>query len=171
MKLTAQKYISPSLNQGSFDNVIIRDVSITHKRFEKFLSIGFEMYYMKNEIKVLLDYAEMMFKGMEDDIVSSNQTTLMSIPNPDYDSQLEGSEERITVTMFGYLESNNGVMPSDFTIVDYGYPTYEKVMGYFNGGTLDNPEITITEPLAIGFILNKLIMNEEPVGNQFTITE
>jgi hypothetical protein len=171
MKLTTQKYESPLENQGSFDNVIIQDVAITHRRLDKFLSIRFEMSCIKNNKKVIICIKEMMFIGMEDDIVSSNQTTLMSIPNPDYDSQLEGSEERITVPMFGYLESNNGVMPSDFTIVDYGYPTYEKVMGYFNGGTLDNPEITITEPLAIGFILNKLIMNEEPVGNQFTITE
>jgi hypothetical protein len=169
MKLIAPIYNSPSPLQGSFENVTIEDVSITHKREDKYLAIGFEMSYVKNGQKVVLDIKEMGFLGMENDIVSSNRTTTFSIPNPDYDPQIEGSEKRITVPLFAYLMANNGVMPSDYVMVDYGYPTYEKVMPYFEGGTLESPEINITAPLAIGFLMNNLIMNGEAVVNQFTI--
>jgi hypothetical protein len=167
MKLQSQFYISPNATQGEFKNVTIEDVCITHKRNEKYLSITFEMAYLKNSQKVVLDTVTMGFLGMEGDEVSSNRTTTMSIPNANYDVNIEGSEERITVPLFAYLMANNGVMPSDYVMVDYGYPTYEKVMQYFEGGTLENPEINITAPLAIGFLLTNLIMNGEPVGNQF----
>jgi hypothetical protein len=170
MKLTTQTYVSPLVNQGTFENVIIQDVSLTHKRLEKYISIGFEMSYIKNGQKVVLDTKEMGFLGMEKDEVTSNRTTTFSIPNPDYDTQVEGSEERITVPLFDYLMKHQGVMPADYVMVDYGYPTYEKVMQYFEGGTLENPEITISAPLAIGFLLTNLIMNGEPVGNQFKMT-
>jgi hypothetical protein len=169
MKLQAQTYVSPLLNQGTFANVSIEDVCLTHKRNEKYISITFEMSYLKNGQKVVLDTKEMGFLGMENEVVSSNRTTTMSIPNPDYDAQIEASEERITVPLFTYLTANNGVMPQDYEIVDFGWPTYEKVMQYFEGGTLENPEITISAPLAIGFLMNNLVMNGEAVGVQFTI--
>lgn len=169
MKLQAQTYVSPLLNQGAFENVIIEDVCLTHKRHDNYIAIGFEMSYVKNGQKVVLDTKEMGFLGLENDVISSNRTTTMSIPNPDYDAQIEGSEERITVPLFAYLTANNGVMPEDYEMVDYGYPTYEKVMQYFEGGTLENPEITISDPLAIGFLMNNLVMNGEAVGVQFTM--
>lgn len=169
MKLIAQSYLSPKPNQGAFTNVTIEDVCLTHKRNEKYISIAFEMAYLKNNQKIILDTVVMGFQGMENDEVSSNRTTTFSVPNPDYDSQIEGSQERITLPLFAYLMDNNGVMPTDYVMVDYGYPTYEKVMRYFEGGTLESPEINITEPLAIGFLMNNLIMNGEAVGNQFTI--
>jgi hypothetical protein len=167
MKLHAAIYTSPLLNQGTFENVIIQDVSLTHKRLEKYISIGFEMSYVKNGQKVVLDVKEMGFLGMDNDEVNSNRTTTFSIPNSDYDSKIENSEERITVPLFEYLMKHKGVMPADYVMVDYGYPTYEKVMQYFEGGTLESPEINIKAPLAIGFLLTNLIMNGEPVGNQF----
>ncbi|MFV8370879.1 hypothetical protein [Flavobacterium sp. LB2P74] len=169
MKLRAINYVSPLLNQGTFANVTIEDVCLTHKRNEKYISISFEMSYLKNDQKVVLDTVAMGFQGMENDEVSSNRTTTFSIPNPDYDSQIEDSQERITVPLFAYLMAHNGIMPADYVMVDYGYPTYEKVMQYFEGGTLESPEINITAPLAIGFLMNNLIMNGEAVGNQFTI--
>ncbi len=169
MKLQAQTYVSPLLNQGAFENVTIEDVCLTHKRQDNYVAIGFEMSCVKNGQKVVLDTKEMGFLGMENDVVSSNRTTTMSIPNPDYDAQVNGLEQRITVPLFAYLMANNGVMPQDYEIVDYGYPTYEKVMQYFEGGTLNNPEITISAPLAIGFLMNNLVMNGEAVGVQFTM--
>jgi hypothetical protein len=65
--------------------------------------------------------------------------------------------------------ANNGVMPQDYEMVDFGWPTYEKVMQYFEGGTLESPEITPSAPLAIGFLMNNLVMNGEAVGAQFTM--
>jgi hypothetical protein len=167
MKLTAQKYTSPLPNQGTFENVTIQDVAICHKRFDKYLSIEFEMSYENNNNKVILASVIMGFFGMEGDNFSSNRTTTISIPNPDYDSNIEGSESRITVPMFDYIMQHG--MPTDYVVVDYGYPTYEKVMQYFSGGTLSSPEISITNPLAIGFILTNLVINGEIAGNQFLV--
>ena len=169
MKLKSEKYESPLVNQGTFTNVTIEDVCLIHKRSEKYIAITFEMSYLKNDQKVILDTISMGFLGMENEEVSSNRTTTFSIPNPDYDVQIEGSEERVTVPLFTYLMDNNGIMPVDYVMVDYGYPTYEKVMQYFEGGTLANPEIHITDPLAVGFLMNNLVMNGEAVGTQFTI--
>lgn len=171
MKLESEKYVSPNLKQGILENVIIEDISVTHVRHQKYLSIAFEMYCIKNGEKVVLDTKVMGFLGMENDELSSNRTTTFSVPNLDYDSQIEGSQKRITVPLFAYLMAHNGVMPTDYVMVDYGYPTYEKVMQYFEGGTLESPEINITAPLAIGFLMNNLIMNGEAVGNQFTLVE
>jgi hypothetical protein len=168
MKLTAATYVSPNTNQGTFNDVTIIDSCLTHKREEKYLAITFEMSYIKNGIKHVLANETMGFLGMEADEVSSNKTTTFSILNPDYDLAITESQERITVSMFDYLIENEGVMPDDYQMVDYGFPTYEKVMMYFTGGTLDSPEIHITDPLAIGFLLNSLIINGEAVGNQFT---
>jgi hypothetical protein len=169
MKLIAQTYVSPKANQGTFNNVQIIDSALTHKRDDKYLSITFEMFFLKNDKKVVLDTVTMGFLGMENDVVSSNRTTIMSIPNPDYDVTFEGSQERVVVPLFAYLMENSGVMPTDYQIVDFGFPTYEKVMKYFTGGTLDAPEIFITDPLAIGFLMNNLVINGEAVGNQFAM--
>lgn len=169
MKLQSQTYVSPKLEQGTFTNVYIEDVSMTHKRNDKYISIGFEMYFIKNGQRVVLDTKEIAFQGMEDDLVSTNRTTTVSIHNPDYDAQVEGSLERNIVPLFAYLAAHNGVMPADYLMVDYGYPTYEKVMQYFEGGTLESPEINITSPLAVGFLLGTLVMNGEVIGNQFTL--
>lgn len=55
MKLTAETYVSPLANQGTFENVIIQDLSLTNKRLEKYISIGFEMSYINNGKKIILD--------------------------------------------------------------------------------------------------------------------
>lgn len=172
MKLLAKNYNSPLATQGTFQDVFIEDVCITHKRIEKYLSITFQMYFIKNNQRINLCETTLAFLGMENDEVSTNQTTFVSIPNANYDVANIESTEKITVPLFG----SNGNFTFDvtaipFEVVDFGYPTYEKVMSYFNGGTLFSPEILISEPLAIGFLMNKLIMNGEPVGVQFKLEE
>lgn len=170
MKLTANIYNSPNPLQGKFENVIIEDTCVVHKRLEKYLCITFEMYYIKDSQRVTLAKTDVSFLGLEGEENSSNRTTIVSIPNPDYES---GSDEpeRIDISLFDYVESHNGEFPEDYIIIDYGYPTYEKVMEYFQGGTLTDPEITISDPLAVGFLMNCLIMNGEPVVNQFELTQ
>lgn len=173
MRLEATSYTSPNPTQGTFSNVFIEDVSIIHKRNEKYLAIGFEMFYMNGEQRISLGETTLGFLGMENDEVSTNQTTLVSIDNPDYNPEdLENPEntEKITVPLFGSAgEYTFDAANIPFEIVDFGYPTYEKVMHYFTGGDLESPEIVITEPLAIGFLTSKLIINGEPVGAQFTL--
>lgn len=170
MKLLAENYNSPIATQGTFNNVFIEDVCITHKRLEKYLSITFQMYCVKNAQRIVLAETTLAFLGMENDEVSTNQTTFVSIPNVNYDSENPESSERVTVPLFG-ADGNFtfDVATIPFEVVDFGYPTYEKVMSYFDGGTLESPEILISEPLAIGFLMNKLIMNGEPVGVQFNL--
>jgi hypothetical protein len=168
MKLKSENYTSPNPQQGEFKNVFIEDTVITHKRHEKYLSIQFDMYYLKGTEKIILDTKTLGFLGTEDDEVSSNETTIVSVLNPEYNPEIEGSEETITVPLFDPKGGFNIDPTKPFSVVDYGFPTYEKVLSFFQGGTFENPEITITEQLAIGFILSKLIMNGEPVGKQFT---
>lgn len=128
------------------------------------------MSYFKNNQKVVLDTVAMGFLGMENDLVSTNKTTLVSIDNPDYDAQNPESKEKIIVALFDSLGNFTfDVTTIPFEVVDFGYPTYEKVMQYFSGGTLESPEINLTSPLAVGFLMNNLIMNGEAVGNQFTL--
>jgi len=169
MKLISANYESPRLDQGTFLNVIIQDSAIIHQRLNKYLAIDFEVSYLKKEQKVVLETIKMEFYGMESDEHSSNRRTTFSIPNPDYDAEIEGSEERTILPMFTYLMENAGVMPADYQMEDFGFPTYEKVMQYFNGGTLENPELTISEPLAIGFLMSTLKFNNEAVAVQFTM--
>ena len=166
MKLKASIYIHPKLDRGTYTDVFIEDVSLIHKRQQKYIAIGFEMYYFVDGDKVVLGTKEMGFIGMEGDDNSTNRTTTFSIANPDYDAEIEGSQEKLVLPLFDYI-TEYGEMPVDYTIVDYGYPTYEKVMMYFEGGTLENPEINITDPLAVGFLLNNLDINNEMVGKLF----
>jgi hypothetical protein len=169
MKLICENYVSPNAKQGTFKNVQIIDSCLTHKRDEKYLAITFEMAYFHNGIKQILATETMGFLGMEADEINSNRTTTISIPNPEFDVDVEGSQERIKVGFFDYLQKNAGVIPADYFVVDYGFPTYEKVMAYFSGGTLEAPEVFITEALAIGFLMNNLVVNGEVVGTQFTM--
>jgi hypothetical protein len=192
MKLFTENYVSPIPTQGAFENVSIEETSIIHKGKENFLSIQFDMTYLKNDKKVLLASKTMQFWGMENDANSSNKTTLVRVDNPNFDPNenyiteepnpdwFEGSDlpetitfdntppQRIIIPLFKPDGSYN-VTSMDFEIVDYGFPTYEKALQMFEGGSFEQPEIIITEPLAIGFVLNKLFMNGEPVGNQFEL--
>ncbi|MFV5697749.1 hypothetical protein ACM55H_05215 [Flavobacterium sp. ZT3R17] len=171
MKLAAQKYISPLAIQGSFSNVVVEDVKLTHKRFDKYLAITYEMSYLRDGQRIVLDTKDLAFLGMNDSDVNSNRTATFSIPNPDYNSEIEGSEERITVPMIAYLQQHLGAFPEDFVMVDWGYPTYEDAVTYFIGGTLEVQEVQISQAFAKMWFLNTFIINGELIGNQFTFEE
>ena len=81
-----------------------------------------------------------------------------------------------TVTEKGLNETLVGVnvyLPeySKGTVTDFGYPEYDYVKVLFDGGSIDNPEIHLTDnplrEIAKGFILNKLSFEGEPIGKQF----
>jgi len=170
MKLKALSYKSPDPTKGTFKDVFIEDVSIMHKRNEKYLAIGFEMFYLNGTERVSLGETTMGFLGMENDAVSSNQTTFVSIANPNYDSLDPESKIKSIVPLFDSIGGYTfDVTTIPFEVVDFGWPTYEKVMNYFTGGTLASPEIVITEPLAVGFLTSKLVINGEVVGAQFLL--
>ena len=171
MKLTAQTYTSPNLLQGTFENVVIEDIKLTHKKLDKYLAITYEMSYQKNGKKIILDTKDMAFLGMNDDAVNSNQTATFSIPNPDYNAEVEGSELRITVPMIAYLQQHLGVFPADFVMVNWGYPTFEDAVTYFIGGNLQVQEVQINNDFAKMWFLNTFEINGELVGNQFQFEE
>lgn len=153
MKLTVQNYVHPNPSFGTFQNVIVQDVCVTHKRLEKYLSIIFEMSYLKDGLKVVLGTGALSFLGMNDDEVNSNQTAYVEVNGQ-------------TVPLLQWLAENNGEL-GNAVITDFGYPTYEDALTYFQGGNFEAPEIIITNPIAQGFLLSKLIINNESVGIQF----
>lgn len=97
----------------------------------------------------------------------------MEIPNPDYISPTivvpnpDYVSEKSVVPLLDYLYSHQGVMPAEYEVVDWGYPTYENVMGYFSGGTLTNPELHITDPFAKEWLKNNMQMKGEFIKEQF----
>lgn len=186
MKLipTTGNYISPLPNQGTFQNVAIEDREIIIRRSENFLSIKFVMFYHKDGKEVIIGTKTIEFKGLENDYAgSTNQTTFFKYPNPHFDPNFVEDENSTpddskktyewieNVPLMDYLTENLGVMPEGSVITEYGYPTYEAVLNYFEGGTLQSPEIHISDPLAVGFLLNKLTINGEVVGKQFQISQ
>lgn len=168
MKFFAETYNSPKPNQGRFDNVFVEDTCIIHKRNEKYLNVEFEMYYNNSGKRVVLDKISMVFFGASGDLNSSNKTTLVKVNNPDHNPEDESSDEFLIKPFFTENDDLNLDPDEFFEIVDYGYPTYEKVLQMFQGGDFENPEIQISDPFAIEFIMNKLLINGEYIKQQFS---
>ncbi|MDN3595324.1 hypothetical protein [Zunongwangia endophytica] len=173
-------YNSPMAVQGKFENVFIEDREITIKRNENFLSVKFVMFYLKDEKEIILGSKTMEFCGLENDYANStNIASIFKYPNPDYDPNFDIAESKSdedykktiewieNVKLMEYLALNNNKLPYGAIITEYGYPTFEVVLQYFEGGTLDDPEVQINNEFAQGFLLNKLSINGEIVGDQF----
>jgi hypothetical protein len=94
---------------------------------------------------------------------------LIEIDNPDYDAEVEAVKRRVTISMLDYLHENEGVMPEDFEVIDWGYPTYEDAIGYFSGGTIESPELFLTNTFAQQWCLVNIIMKNKSIsdGNSF----
>lgn len=171
MKLSAQSYTSTNPLQGTFENVIVEDIKITHKKLDKYLAITFEMSYLNNGEKVVLDTKDMAFLGMNGDQDTTNVTATFSIPNPDYNAAIEGSEQRMIVPMIAYLQQHQGIFPEDFVMVNWGFPTFEDAITYFIGGNLEVQNISISNTFAAQWFLNTFEINGEKIGAQFTFDE
>jgi hypothetical protein len=187
MKLVTKEstYKSPKLGQGYFNNVFIEDVSTKIIRKSNTLEIVFAMFSKDNGITSELNRTSMIFKGLESEIPTgktTNQPSIVQVENPDYEVGYEIKEEdtdevikKKTTPSFRYnmiewLTQNKGEL-NNATVIDFGYPTFEKAIEFFNGGDLKNPELTLSDQISIGFLLSKLIINGEPAGNQFTYSE
>lgn len=155
MKLISPHYINPNPLFASPNNVEIVETRVVHKWRDKYLSIDFEMRYFIDDVKYIIGTGNMAFS--ED----SNETMYVQV-------EIEGVVE--TIKLMDWLSQNNGELGSAI-IVEYGKPSYNDVHTYFSGGDFDNPEITLSNPIAQGFLLNKLIMNGQIVGQQFSFIE
>jgi hypothetical protein len=94
---------------------------------------------------------------------------IIEIDNPNYDEEVEAVGHRVVVPMLQYLYEHAGSMPDDYEVVDWGYPTYEDATGYFSGGTIEGPELFLTNPFARQWLLINIEMKDKSIsdGNSF----
>ncbi len=168
MKLFVPTYNSPIKNQGTFLDVFVEETQIKFKRNEKYFAVTFEMFTQKEgEDRNVLAVNILAFQGMNADANNSNRTALARVKNPDVLPEEIGSEkEFMNVPLLPLLETNKGNLPTEATISDYGHPTFEDALNYFNGGTLDAPELTLENDFAKQWILNTLLMNGQTLASQ-----
>ncbi len=171
MKLQAANYTSPIATEGTFNNVFVEEKSIYIEKAKKYMSIEFEMYYFKDEEKIELDTRKIAFYGMAGDSVTSNKLAVISVPNEDYDSEVEDSPLMVNVPLLQYLYTHDGVLPEVYDVVDWGYPNFQDALLYFNGGDRNNPEIEVVNPFAKEWIKHNIIIKGEQIGNQFEFVD
>ncbi len=182
MKLHATTYTSPINTEGTFSDVYIEDSIVSIQKTKKYLSVTFEMYYFKNEQKIVLDERTLGFYGGPGDSETSKKAAVISIHNPitePYEEQIQDPETlefttvtiippaTIQVSLLQYLADNNGVLPEFYEVVDFGYPDFNTALQFFNGGDRNNLDISIPSPFAKLWLKNTLVMKNENVGAQF----
>ncbi len=132
MKLQCVKYTSPIDTEGVFENVFIEDTRYEMKRKDNHFSITFEMYYFKDDKRIILDTANLAFLGMNSDSINSNKTTIISIPNPNYESLVAAIPTTINLINRDYKpqyieEPNPDYNPEDSTspaVIEVSNPEY-----------------------------------------------
>jgi hypothetical protein len=157
MKLQAQTYVSPNPKEGTFNNVIIEDTAFKIIRNQSYFKINFEMY-LEDKPEVVLETAFLAFQGMDADEINSNRKATFK-----FNDDTEGQEPR------GLIEwvTENQAYPTNFTMVDWGYPTYQQALNYLTGGTFASPEIHPVDEFVKNWILNSVQMKGELIGVQF----
>lgn len=163
MKLTSQIYNSPILTEGKFENVSIEETAITLKRQDSYLRIDFNMYIEKEGKLIVLDSSSIAFQGMNEDENSTNRRATFKF--------LNDTEEQEPRPLIPYLNENGGNYPENYFMVDWGFPSYEDVLLYLNGGSFQSPEITPVNEFVKDWILNTVVMKDEFIGKQFQFVE
>jgi hypothetical protein len=159
MKLIATTYVSPNPQEGTFTNVIIEDTTYQIKRQKKQFRVEFSMFLESNP-DVVLDSTFLEFTGMNADEMNSNRKTTFR-----FNSDTFGQEPR---GLIEYITENAGVFPTDYTMVDWGFPSFEDALTYLTGGTLSNPELNPSSDFVKGWLLYNVGMKWEKIGVQFT---
>jgi hypothetical protein len=159
MKLKSETYISPILTEGTFKDVIIEDVSIQHKRIEDYIQITFEMYYIVNEQKIVLETNSLSFHGMNSNPNSTNVTATFKFNDSE---RIHGLIEYVT---------SKGKFPTKHTMINWGFPSYEDVLNYLTGGSFENPELQPVNEFAKQWIINNITMKGEIINKQFTFVD
>lgn len=162
MKLYAANYISPIETEGTFTDVYVEDVE-TRIINDGLFYIAFEMYYNRNNQRISLGIHVLPFQGRNDDSDGSPTTNRTA-----YAKLIASGEE---FPLLEVLAANNGELPGTYEISNFGYPNAEDAAMYFGGGSIGNSRITILNPLAIGFVLDTILMKGEKVGVQFQFLE
>lgn len=161
MKLQAQTYTSPNPKEGTFSNVIIEETSFQIQRKENYFRVDFAMY-LQDKPEVVLETAYLAFQGMEADEINSNRKATFK-----FNDDTEEQEPRGLIQWMG----ENQAYPTNFTMVDWGFPTYEAALNYLTGGTLQSPEINPADEFVKNWILNSVQMKGELIGVQFQFVD
>jgi hypothetical protein len=161
MKLKALIFISPILTEGTFTNVAIEETSFQIERKQSYLRIDFSMY-LEDKPDVVLETAYLAFHGMDADEVNSNRKATFKFNND--------TEEQEPRGLIQFIEENQAY-PTDYTMLDWGFPTYEAALNYLTGGTFDSPEINPANQFVKEWILNSVVMKGELIGTQFKFVE
>jgi hypothetical protein len=161
MKLIAPIFISPILTEGTFTNVAIIDYKYELAREEKYFRIDFKMY-LEDKPEVILETAYLAFQGMDADAVNSNRKATFKFNDDSDDKEPRGLLEYI---------AQNQAYPTNYTMTDWGKPTFEQVLNYLTGGTLQSPEIQPVNQFVKDWILNSIIMKTELIGVQFKFVD
>jgi hypothetical protein len=67
--------------------------------------------------------------------------------------------------------SKGGDYPTNYTMIDWGYPSYEDSLTYLSGGSFQTPELQPVNDFVKAWILNTVIMKGEYIGIQFEFVE
>lgn len=161
MKLIAPIYNSPILTEGTFTNVAIEETSFEIKRKETYLRIDFQMY-LQDKPTIVLESSYLAFHGMNADETNSNRKATFK-----FNTDIEAQEPR---GLIQYIEDNKAY-PTDYTMIDWGVPSYEDALNYLTGGTFESPEINPANQFVKDWILNSVIMKGEHLSNQFQFVE
>lgn len=159
MKLSAPIYNSPLFTEGKFENVFIEETSLQLKRSDSYLKIDFEMYIIRNSQKVVLEKASIAFQGMNNDENSTNRKATFKFNNSE---EIHGLIEYIT---------QNSQYPENYTMVDWGYASYQDALTYLSGGSFQDPELQPINDFVRNWILNTVIMKGELIAGQFVFVD
>lgn len=162
MKLIAQNYISPDNIGWQLKNVMIKDKGFEIQGDNKYFRIDFEMYLKDNQ-EVILVTSSLAFQGMDS---SENNTTRKATFK-----FIDDTEEQDPRGLIKWLIDNNGDYPTNYKMIDWGYPSYEQALSFLTGGTLDNPEINPINNFVEDWLKNTLVMKGEFIGKQFEFEE
>lgn len=158
MKLIAPIFISPILTEGTFSNVAIEETSFQIQRKQSYLRIDFSMYLEDNP-EVVLKTAYLAFQGTNADENNTNRKATFKFNDDAVDQEPRG--------FIDYIMENAGAYPVNYTMIDWGFPSYEDALTYLIGGTFDNPEIQPANDFVKAWILNTVIIKGELIGKQF----
>lgn len=161
MKLIAQTYNSPNPKEGTFSNVVIEEISFQIQRKESYFKIDFSMY-LQEQPNIVLETAYLAFQGMDADEINSNRKATFKFNDDTAEQEPRGFIQWIT---------ENQSYPTNYTMIDWGYPTYEQVLNFLTGGTFASPEINPANEFVKNWILNTVIMKNELIGAQFQFVE
>lgn len=161
MKLIAPNYISPNSKEGSFTNLAIEETSFQLQRQQKYFRIDFAMY-LQDKPEVVLETTYLAFQGMDTDEHNSNRKATFK-----FNDDIEEQEPRGLIQFL----HENGKYPTNYAMVDWGYPTYEQTLNFLTGGSFASPEINPANDFVKNWILNTVIMKNEAIGVQFKFVE